>query len=65
MFVNTLSGWVGAFLSTMVDVRGHFPEVQSAEVIGLDKGSASVSKVSQRLAETLGTSWKLHCAFHS
>ena len=34
------------------------------KVIGLDNGPAFVSKVSQGLAEILGTNWKLHCAYH-
>jgi hypothetical protein len=33
------------------------------KVIGSDNGPAFVSKVSQRLAEILGTSWKLYCAY--
>ena len=31
------------------------------KVIGSDNGPAFVSKVSQGLAEILGTNWKLHC----
>ena len=34
------------------------------KVIGLDNGPAFVSKVSQGLAEILGTNWKLHCVYH-
>ena len=34
------------------------------KVIGSDNGPAFVSKVSQGLAEILGTNWKLHCAYH-
>ena len=33
-------------------------------VIGQDNGPAFVSKVSQGLAEILGTIWKLHCVYH-
>ena len=35
-----------------------------SKVTGSDNGSVFVSKVSQGLAETLGTNWKLHCAYH-
>jgi hypothetical protein len=46
-------------------IRGNFPEVQSAQGnwIGLCNGPAFVSKVSQGLAEILGTNWKLHCVY--
>jgi hypothetical protein len=33
------------------------------KTIGSDNGPAFVSTVSQGLAETLGTNWKLHCAY--
>ena len=35
-----------------------------SKVTGSDNGPVFVSKVSQGLAETLGTNWKLHCAYH-
>ena len=34
------------------------------KVIGLDNSPAFVSKVSQGLAEILGTNCKLHCVYH-
>ena len=34
------------------------------KVIGSDNGPAFVSKVSQGLAEILGTNWKHHCTYH-
>lgn len=33
------------------------------KVIGSDNGPAFVSKVSQGLAEILGTNWKLYCVY--
>ena len=41
-----------------------FQRFRVPKVIGSDNGPAFVSKVSQGLAETLGTNWKLHCAYH-
>ena len=35
-----------------------------SKVTGSDNGSVFVSKVSQGLAEILGTNWKLHCVYH-
>jgi hypothetical protein len=35
------------------------------KAIGSDNGPAFVSKISEGLAEILGTNWKLHCAYRS
>ena len=72
MFVDTFSGWVEAFptkqeTATMVAkkiLEEIFPRFRVPKVIGLDNGPAFVSKVSQGLAEILGTNWKLHCVYH-
>lgn len=34
-------------------------------LLGSDNGLAFVSQVTQSLVKTLGTDWKLHCAYHS
>ena len=67
MFVDTFSGWVEAFptkqeTATMVAekiLEEIFPGF--GEIVGSDNSRAFVSKVSQGLAEILGTNWKLHC----
>jgi hypothetical protein len=41
----------------------NFPRFGVPKVIGSDNSPAFVSKVSQGLAEILGTNWKLHCAY--
>ena len=69
MFVDTFSGWVEAFptkqeTATVVAkkiLEENFPRFRVPKVIGSDNGPAFVSKVSQGLAEILGTNWKLHC----
>ena len=69
MFVDTFSGWVEAFptkqeTATMVAkkiLEELFQRFKVPKVIESDHGPAFVSKVSQGLAEILGTSWKLHC----
>ena len=61
-FVDTFSGWVEAFSTkqgtvTVVAkkiVEEIFPMFKVPKVIGSDNGPASVSKVSQGLAEILG-----------
>ena len=66
-------GWVEAFptkqeTATVVAkkiLEKNFPKFRMPKVTGLDKHSDFVSKVSQRLAEILGTNWKLHCAYHA
>ena len=71
MFVDTFSGWVEAFptkqeTATMVAKKilaETFQRFRVPKVIGLDNGPAFVSKVSQGLAEILGTNWKLHCVY--
>jgi hypothetical protein len=35
------------------------------EIVGSDNSRAFVSKVSQGLAEILGTNWKLRCSYRS
>ena len=70
VFVDTFSGWVEAFptkqeTATMVAkkiLEEIFQRFRVPKVIGSDNGPAFVSKVSQGLAETLGTNWKPHCA---
>ena len=72
MFVDTFSGWVEAFptkqeTATVVAkkiLEEIFQRFRVPKVIGSDNGPAFVSKVSQGLAEILGTNWKLHCAYH-
>jgi transposase InsO family protein len=71
VFVDTFSGWVGAFLTkqetaTVVAkkiLEEIFPRFGVPKVIGLDISPAFVSKVRQGLAEILGTNWKLHCVY--
>jgi hypothetical protein len=63
VFVDTFTGWVGAFLTkqetaTMVAKRileKNFPKFEVPNVISSDNDPAFVSKVSQGLAEILGT----------
>ena len=72
MFVDTFSGWVEAFptkqeTATVVAkkiLEEIFLRFIVSKVIGLDNSPAFVSKVSQGLAEILGTNWKLHCVYH-
>ena len=66
MFVDTFSGWVGAFPTkqdTATMVAKKILEKNFSKVIGSDNGPAFVSKVNQGLAETLGTNWKHRCAY--
>jgi len=63
VFVDTFSGWVEAFptkqeTATVVAkkiLEEIFSRFGVSKVIGLDNGPAFVSKVSQGLAEILGT----------
>ena len=63
MFVDTFSGWVEAFsteqeIATVVAkkiLEENFPRFRVSKVIGSDNGPAFVSKISQGLAEILGT----------
>ena len=72
MFVDTFSGWVEAFptkqeTATMVAkkiLEEIFQRFRVPQVIGSNNGLAFVSKVSQGLAEILGTNWKPHCVCH-
>ena len=67
--MDTFSGWVGALptkqeTATIVAKKiseDIFPRLGVPKVIGLDNCPAFVSKLSQGLAEILGTNWKLHC----
>ena len=69
--MDTFSGWVEAFptkqeTATMVAkkiLEEIFQRFRVPKVIGSDNGPAFVSKVSQGLAEILGTNWKLHCVY--
>ena len=71
VFVDTFSGWVEAFptkqeTATMVAkkiLEEIFQRFRVPQVIGSNNGLAFVSKVSQGLAETLGTNWKHRCAY--
>ena len=72
MFADTFSGLIEAFptkqeTATLVAkkiLEEIFQRFRVPKVIGSDNGPAFVSKVSQGLAEILGTNWKLHCAYH-
>ena len=71
MFADTLSGWIEAFptkqeTATLVAkkiLEEIFQRFRVPKVIGSDNGPAFVSKVSQGLAEILGTNWKHRCAY--
>ena len=72
MFVYVFPGWVETFPSKQetatVVAKKILEEIIQRfgvpKVIGLDNGPAFVSKVSQGLAEILGTNWKLYCTYH-
>ena len=72
MFIDTFSGWVETLprkqkTVTMVAkkiLEEICPRFRVPKVVRLDNGPAFVSKVSQGLAEILGTNWKLHCVYH-
>ena len=67
--VDAFSGWDKVFTTkqktaTMVAkkiLEKNFPRFGVSKEIVSDNGPAFVSKVSQGLAEILGTNWKLHC----
>lgn len=65
------SGWVKAFppkqeTATIIAkkvLEETFPRFRVPKIIESNNGPAFISKVSQGLAEILGTDWKLHCAY--
>jgi len=72
VFVDNFFGWIEAFptkqeTATVVAkkiLEEIFLRFRVPKIIRLDNCSAFVYKVSQGLAEILGTNWKLHCAYH-
>ena len=71
MFVDNFFGWIEAFptkqeTATVVAkkiLEEIFLRFRVPKIIRLDNCSVFVYKVSQGLAEILGTNWKLHCEY--
>lgn len=71
VFIDTFSGWTEVSLTkyktaNMVSkklIGETLPRYGFPVMTGSDNGPAFISSVSQGIATSLGTNWKLHCAY--